>query len=79
VGWGWARAWEGTKLGQLIQIDCCHISCHMMPCSAIKAQEKEEEGEIMVLMAFVFPSNLSACWGHASEAVAGHLPADGKQ
>jgi len=45
VGWEWARGWEGTQLGQLMQTDQRDISYHMMSCSAIKAEGKRGEGE----------------------------------
>lgn len=65
--------------GKLIQTDQCHIPHRMTPCSALKAQRKEKEGQMVVVMVFVFPSKPYKCWGPAAQVVARHLPADGKR
>lgn len=56
-----------------------HVPYHMISCSEIKAQGKEEEAGIFVVLVFVFSSNHYMCWGPAFWEVAKHLPVNGKQ
>lgn len=65
-------------MGQLTQSGQQAIPCHMISCSAIKAEGKDKEGGTFVVMVLVFPRSHYMCWGLAFQQVAGHLLADGK-
>lgn len=82
VAGGWARAWEGTQLGRPTRTDRRHAPCYMTSRSAIKAQGKEAEGQMVVVMAFVcFPKQalqmLRPC--PSGGGWTSPLPASGKQ
>lgn len=58
-------------LGWLTQISQRDVL--MMPCLTGKSQGKQNEGEVLVLMAFFFLSHQDACWGLRLWEVAQHL------
>lgn len=70
----WARGCEGMQPGQPSPID--RGTFHTMWRSAQHklAQAKEEEGEMFLVIVFVFPRSHWVCWGPAFWKVAEHLP-----
>lgn len=77
VGLGWARNWKETQRGQQTKPTNSNIPCHMMPCSAGKAQgRKKKRGKFGVMAWFPKQSLLvmkARFWGSAK-----HLSANGE-
>jgi len=48
-------------MGQLAQTGQWDIACHMISCSAVKAEGKGEEGGTFWVMALVFPRSNYLC------------------
>ena len=79
VGWGYTISWEATQPGQLTPTDQRDIPCHMMSCSACKAERRKRKWGTFEVNAFVFPSNHYMWWSPAFLVMAEQLSADGKQ